>query len=60
MSVEKKKKRENARWFFTFFLVDTEDDDDLVSPDSDELLDGPYSPTREFREEDHALCVIVL
>jgi hypothetical protein len=43
----------------TFFLVDTENDDDLVPADPDEFLDRPDAASGEFGEEDHALDVIV-
>ena len=51
------------RWvgnFVTFFLVHAQDDDDLVPADSDQLLDRSDAATREFREQDHSLDVIIL
>ena len=47
------------RYLRTFFLVDTENDDDLVPADPDEFLDRPNAASGEFREEDHALDIIV-
>lgn len=43
----------------TFFLVDSEDDDDFIAAHSDELLYTPYSSSREFCEKNHSLYVIV-
>jgi len=47
------------RYWPTFFLVDTENNDDLVPADPDQFLDRPDAASGEFGEEDHALDVIV-
>ena len=44
---------------WTFLFVHTEDDDDFVPAYTDEFLDRSNTSTREFREEDHSLNVIV-
>ena len=44
----------------TLLLVDTEDDDDFIAADTDELLDRSDTSPRELGQEDHALNVIVL
>lgn len=44
----------------TLLLVDTEDDDDLVPADPDELLDAPDAAARELREQNHALDIVIL
>jgi hypothetical protein len=44
----------------TFLGVDTENCDDLVPADADELVDGPDAPPGEFGALDHALDVVVL
>ena len=43
----------------TLFLVDTENDDNLIPANPDKFLDGPDAASGEFGEEDHALDVIV-
>ena len=43
----------------TFLFIHTKDDDDFVPAYTDEFLDRSNTPTREFREEDHSLNVIV-
>ena len=47
------------RYLPTLFLVDTENDDDLVSADPDEFLDRSDAASGEFGEKDHALYVVV-
>lgn len=41
-------------------LVDTENDDDLVATDTDQLLDGTNASSGKLREQDHAVDVVVL
>lgn len=51
---------EFGNFLFTLFLVHAQDDDDLVPADSDQLLDRSDATTREFREQDHSLDVVIL
>lgn len=44
----------------TLLLVDTENDDDLVATDTDQLLDGANTSSGKLREQDHAVDVVVL
>ena len=46
-------------WKRTLLLVHSEDDDDLVAPDTDEFLDRSDTSPRELREQDHSLDVVV-
>lgn len=43
----------------TFLLVNSEDNDDLIAPNSDELLDTSDTSSGQFGEEDHAIDVVV-
>lgn len=40
-------------------LVHSQHDHDLVTPNTDELLDGSNTPSRQFREENHAVDVVI-
>lgn len=40
-------------------LVDTEHNDDLVTSDTDELLNGTNTSARKFGEQNHAVNVVV-
>ena len=42
----------------TFLFVHTEDDDDFVPADTDELLDTSDTSSRKFGKEDHAVDVV--
>lgn len=44
----------------TLLLVDTENDDDLVATNTDQLLDGTNTSSGKLREQDHAVDVVVL
>ena len=44
----------------TFFFVHTKNDHDVVLADTDQLLDGPYTSTGQFAQQDHPLDVVVL
>jgi hypothetical protein len=44
----------------TFLLVYSEDNDDLVAPNPDQLLDTPDTTSREFGKQNHAVDVVVL
>jgi hypothetical protein len=41
-------------------VVHAEYDDDLVTADADEFLDGPDATAGELREQNHALCAVIL
>jgi hypothetical protein len=43
----------------TFLLVHTQHNDNLVTPNADELLDTTDTTSREFGEQDHAIDVVV-
>ena len=43
----------------TLFLVHTEDDDDFIAADTDELLDRSDTSPRKLREQDHTLDVVI-
>ena len=43
----------------TLLLVDTEDDDDFIAADTDELLDRSDTSPGELRQEDHSLDVVI-
>ena len=43
----------------TFLFVHTHDHHDFVAPDANQLLDGPYPSPGQFRQQDHALDVVV-
>lgn len=43
----------------TLFFIYTKNDDDLVSPNTNQLLDRPNTSARELREQDHSLDVVV-
>ena len=49
--------RENTH---TLLLVDSENNDDLVLANTDELLDGTDATSGQFTEQDHSLNVVVL
>jgi hypothetical protein len=44
----------------TLLFVDSENDDDLVAPNANKLLDGADAAAGELGEEDHALDAVVL
>jgi hypothetical protein len=44
----------------TLLLVHTQHDNDLVTTDTDKLLDRPDASSRELGEQDHTLDVVVL
>lgn len=44
----------------TLLLVDSQHNDDLVSSDTDEFLDGSDTSSGQFAEQDHAVDVVVL
>lgn len=44
----------------TLLLVHTEDDDDLVAADANELLDTADAPPAQLRQQNHALGIVVL
>jgi hypothetical protein len=43
----------------TLFLVDSENDYDFITADSNEFLNAPYTPARQFAEKNHAIDVVV-
>lgn len=43
----------------TLLLVDSQHNDDLVSSDTDEFLNGSDTSSGQFAEQDHAVDVIV-
>lgn len=43
----------------TFFLVHTQDYDNLVAADSDQLLNAANATSGEFRKEDHSIDIVV-
>lgn len=45
---------------YTFLFVDPQHNNDFVPPNTDELLDGSDTSSRQLREQDHAVDVIVL
>lgn len=44
----------------TLLLIDTEDDDNLVSPDANQLLNTTDTSPRQFGKQDHSVNVVVL
>lgn len=45
--------------FLTLLLVDTEDNDNLVTSDTNELLDTANTSAGKFGQQDHSVDVIV-